>query len=102
MKTRHPNPWDAPMLIVTCLILIVWLLSGCAINNPPRAPGIPPVINMPVQVPCIASVPEKPKLHTDAEMMVMDDYTLAITLLVDRIKREIYESRLEAALDGCR
>lgn len=81
---------------------ICLLLAGCFAGNPTKPPAIPLTVTMPVAVSCIEQLPERPKLHTDTELKAMDDYTLAVTLLVDRIRREIYESQLEAALEGCK
>ena len=86
--------------IKTCafLIILCGLLSGC----PAQFTHDAQIVKVPIAVKCIEQLPEKPKLHTDAEIKAMGDYEAAIMLLDDRIKREIYESKLEAVLEGCR
>ena len=83
-------------------IVVLLALSGCASNPSPHVPLPPVTIKVPVPFSCIDALPEKPRFHSDAELKAMNDFTIAITLLTERINREIYEARLETVLDGCR
>jgi hypothetical protein len=77
--------------------LAICLLVGCT-----SAPTIPETVNIPVRVSCIDQLPEKPKLHTDAEIKAMPDYEAIMTLLADRVEDAIYRGQMEAVMEGCR
>jgi len=78
------------------------LLTGCAhIPGISEAPDVV-VSKIPVLVPCVDKLPEAPIFHTDVELKAMDDYSATIALLQDRVKREEYEDKLNAALTGCK
>lgn len=82
------------------IILIMLSIAGCA--GQPSAIHDVQTVKVPVSVKCAPDIPAKPSLHTDAEIKAMGDYEAAVTLLRDRILREIYENNLEAALEGCK
>lgn len=89
------KPYTFPYHMFFCMVL-----AGCASD----APIIHDVklVDKAVSVSCIDQMPEAPKLHTDAELKAMGDYEVVFALLEDRIKREIYESKMEAILQGCK
>jgi hypothetical protein len=72
-------------------------MTGCT-----SAPTIPETVQIPVRVSCIDHLPEKPKLHTDAEIKAMPDYEAILTLLADRVEDAIYRGQMEAVMEGCR
>lgn len=84
-------------LLATMLgAMLVIILSGCASH-----PTVTEV-RVPVQVSCITAPPVPPKLYTDAELKQLDDYHLALALLLDRIKAANYQAELEAAVEACK
>lgn len=76
--------------------IFVALLAGCATTEPHTVE-----VRVPVAVPCITAAPRTPSLVTDAELNAMSDYQAVLALWVDRIKRGLYESELEAAIIAC-
>lgn len=80
----------------TALILF---LASCATNPSIKQIGS---VDRAVAVSCVTDMPSKPKLHTDAEIKAMSDYDATITLIVERVKMEIYQMKLETVLDSCR
>ena len=79
----------------------IWLLTslllvGCATPDPIT-------VRVPVRVPCIEQVPERPALLSDAELAAIEsDYELIIHIARDRRLRQGYQAQLEAAIEGCR
>jgi uncharacterized lipoprotein YajG len=71
------------------------LLAGCA-----SAPTST-TVRVPVPVPCVAAMPQKPSFRTDLELNELSDAALIIGLALDRRDRQWYEAVLEATLAGC-
>lgn len=59
------------------------------------------VVDKAVAVSCVQNPPANPRFSTDSELKAMTDYAVVITLLAERVQREIYQSELEAALQAC-
>jgi hypothetical protein len=78
------------------ILLACFVSYGCT-----SAPTVPDTVQIPVRVPCIAQMPDKPKLHTDAEIKAMPDYEAILTLLADRVEDAIYRGQMEAVIAGC-
>jgi hypothetical protein len=78
------------------LALPLLLLAGCA-----SAPALPERVEVPVAVPCVASVPARPDLVTDAALRAMTDFQLVLALWRDRLQRAQYEAELQAVLAAC-
>jgi hypothetical protein len=74
------------------------VLSGCA--SAPPAPV--EVVKVPVAVPCVREMPERPAFITDEEWAALDAYKKALALWKDRRERQDYEAKLEATLEACR
>lgn len=81
------------------IVLLTILLTGC-LASPPIVKPIGSV-DRAVAVSCVTSLPTKPTLHTDAEIKAMSDYDAIITLIIERVKMEIYQTKLEVVLAGC-
>jgi hypothetical protein len=79
-------------------LLLVTLLTACAALPAPDVQ----VVDKAVAVSCVQNPPLTPRFKTDAELKAMPDYELVITLLSERIQREIIESELGAALEACK
>ena len=79
------------------IILLAMFLVGC---NGAIVKDVQ-LVKIPVAVPCVDQLPQAPTLRTDAELKALPDYQAVLALIQDRIKREIYESQLEAVLKGC-
>lgn len=84
------------------MIRIIWILVSCALAGCASGPQIPKEIRVPVPVPCIDQVPQRPSMLSDAELLALDDYGLVIALARDRRVRQGYIAELEATVEGCR
>lgn len=71
------------------------LLAGCAggIRQPSE-------VLVPVHVPCVGSLPEKPvsEFENAAELSMFEQVR---SLLIDREQDKIYKAELEAVIAGC-
>ena len=72
-------------------------LAGCASGLP-----VPDVVRVQVPTVCIESVPTKPAMLSDAQLLALDDYALIIALAQDRRVRQGWEATIEALVAGCR
>jgi hypothetical protein len=77
-------------------VLFAVTLIGCA-----EQVRLPDRIEIPISVPCLDKVPERPSLASDAEILKQTDYAVVLSLWLDRRLRQDYEAVLEAALSGC-
>lgn len=75
------------------------IAAGCA-SSPIE--GIPQTVEIPIPVSCVTAEIPRPRFVTDRELAAADDYTLVLELAADRLKRQQYEAKLEAAIAGCR
>lgn len=74
------------------------LLTGCA-----HQLTVPAEVKVPVPVPCLKAEdkPARPALKSDAELLALDRYKRTLALWVERLERQAYEAKLEAAVEGC-
>lgn len=70
-------------------------LAGC-VTTPA------PVVEVPIPVPCIETMPERPHLFTDAELARMSGYQLALALRTYHLRASGYIAQLEAVASACR
>lgn len=84
-------------------LLLVGLLSGCALFNstPPGIQVQVQKVEVPVVVPCKATIPTTPKFNFDSLTVDKDIYVKDQALLADRWLHLGYENELRAALDSC-
>ena len=75
-------------------LLTIILLSGCAST-------MPETVNVPIPVPCIDQMPQRPALATDADLLKLVDTDFIVALGIDRQQRVKYIGELEAVLQGC-
>ena len=68
-------------------------LAGCA--------AVPQRYEVPVQVPCRVTVPEKPVWATESLKPDADIFDKVKALLAERRQRQAYETKLEAAAKAC-
>ena len=68
-------------------------LAGCA--------SMPQRYEVPVQVPCRVTVPEKPVWATESLAPGADIFDQVKALLAERRQRQAYELKLEAAAKAC-
>lgn len=76
--------------------VIALLLAGCATDPP-----LPEVVKIPVPVPCLTALPQRPDFITSADLLALDDYRFPIALTADWLKRQQYQAELEALLLAC-
>lgn len=74
------------------------LLSGCSLFGP----TIPDVVRVPVPVPCVQSVPQRPTVLDEPALLALDDYHFAIGLDADRRAWRDHAKQLEATLIACK
>jgi hypothetical protein len=92
------------MLKSNLLVLVLLLsLSGCALFSKPQ-PGIEvqvQKVEIPVEVPCKATIPTVPSFNFDKLTTANDIYVKDQALLADRWLHLSYEKELLAALRSC-
>lgn len=76
------------------IISLCGILVGCGTQ-------LPKVVEVPVAVPCVKEKPVRPALVTDADLMGMSDYRMALALRQHHILSGGYIAELEAVVDGC-
>lgn len=76
-------------------VVLALLLGGCGATMPPQ------VVKVAVPVPCQAEVPDRPVMPTEAlkPEAKLDAFVQSAAAEIER--REGYEGRLRAALEGC-
>ncbi len=80
-------------------LILVLLLNGCATLIPPP----PQKVLVAVPTPCLpATLPQRPKISTDAELSAIDDYKFALAIFIERRMLLNYSSELEAILGACK
>ena len=83
------------MTVRIVLILSVLLVSGCS------KLVVPETVEVPIPVPCVKSLPDKPNFKSDTELVELDDYSLVIALASERLVYRSYSEKLEVLLMGC-
>lgn len=58
-------------------------------------------VSVPIAVPCFDTLPEKPKLISNEELIKLKSGNFVYALWADRLARISYENELEALLLGC-
>jgi len=84
------------------LILLSALLSACGTLPAHEVQKEVQQVDKAIAVSCVVNMPTIPDFKTDSELKAMPDYEVVITLLSERIRCEIYESELAAALQACK
>jgi hypothetical protein len=72
-------------------------LVACETIPPP-----PQIVNVPVAVSCVTTIPARPFVHTDAQLALQDDYKFTLAIFSDRRNLLDYSAELEAVLSACR
>lgn len=78
------------------LLLISMLLTGCA-SSPPTTQ----TVEVPVYVPCVAELPQRPAFEFDKLSADASDGSKVMALARDWLRARIYEGKLEAVVAGC-
>ena len=80
-----------------------WLLASlcCIAAGCATQVQIPTVVKVPVPVPCIDKLPDAPAVVGDAELLVLDDYGLVLTLARDRATMTAAYGELRAVAQAC-
>ena len=81
------------MSIRPFLFALAATLIGCA-----EQVRLPDRVEIPVSVPCLERVPERPLLASDQEILKQNDYAAVLSLWLDRRLRQDYEALLEAGV----
>jgi len=77
-------------------LAIFALLTGCS-----TLPELPKETLVPVPVPCVEAMPDKPRLLTDAELAKLADYQLVLAIRQDQLALRAYAEILEALMLAC-
>lgn len=72
------------------------LLAGCA-----SAPPAPVRVEVPVMVPCLGEVPERPSYEFGKMSRTDEDGEIVLALARDWLRSRLYEGLLEAVIAGC-
>jgi hypothetical protein len=75
----------------------VLILVGCNGTLPP----VPRETLIPVPVPCLDKLPDRPSFLTDAELLALDDYRLVLSLRSDQLALRGHVATLTATLQAC-
>ena len=78
-------------------ISCVMLLTGCT-----SAPPAPVRVEVPVMMPCIGEVPQRPAYEFDKLPVTATDGEIVLALARDWTRSQGYETQLEAVIFGCR
>jgi hypothetical protein len=79
-----------------------WLLASCCIAaGCATQVHIPEKVLVPVPVPCLDKLPDAPAVVGDAELLVLDDYGLVLTLARDRATLTAAYGELRAVAQAC-
>jgi len=73
------------------------LLSACETIPPP-----PQIVNVPVAVSCVTTIPARPFVHTDLALSALDDFNFVLAIFSDRRNLLDYTAELEAVLSACK
>lgn len=95
MKTQHLHHlriFAAPALLISACLL----LAGCA-----SAPPAPVRVEVPVMVPCIGEVPQRPAYEFDKLPLTATDGEIILALARDWPRGQKYEGELQAVIAGC-
>lgn len=76
--------------------ILALLLTGCA-----GLPDAPREVFVPVAVSCVDTLPDRPALVTDAELLAMPDAAFVLALAADRLERGKWMAVAEATLQAC-
>ncbi|MGK5024579.1 hypothetical protein [Janthinobacterium sp. RB2R34] len=77
-------------------IISIVLLTGCA-----SAPQTPVRVEVPVLVPCIGEVPQRPVYEFDKLPSTATDGEIVLALARDWARSRTYEQTLQATISGC-
>jgi len=78
-------------------ICLLGVLAGCATRPPATVE-----VQVPVAVPCVRKVPERPQFEFDRLPADASDGDKVLALARDWVHARKYELELEAAIAGCR
>lgn len=85
-----------------CLAILAVLASGCSmLPTDPPAPMVT-TVQVPVAMSCIDTVPARPALISDADLLALPEGNFVTALHIDRLRRDGYEAQLEALIEGCK
>jgi len=76
---------------------ILLLLAGCNGTLPP----VPKEVLIPVPVPCVESLPERPPFMTDAELSKLEDFAFVIELRRDQLALRGFVATQDVLLQAC-
>ncbi len=81
------------------MLAVCVLVSACETFIPPK----PQLVSVPVPASCLpTTLPQRPKISTDAELSLIDDYKFTLEIFIERRRLLDYSGELEAILSGCR
>lgn len=84
------------------ILLILLTLIGCAGHQ--VIPPAPKVVEVKIAypVPCVDTMPDKPKIHDDFDLLALNDYDFIQAIHVDRLALDKYSIQLESLLLTCK
>lgn len=76
---------------------LLLLLVGCNATLPP----VPRETLIPVLVPCLDRMPERPQFLADADLAKLDDHAFVLALRIDQLELRGHVAILTATLQAC-
>jgi hypothetical protein len=85
------------------VILIVLLLIITACQSPAKIPPAPKVVEVKIlyPVPCVESMPNKPFVHDDLDLLALNDYDFVQAIHKDRLILDEYARKQDILLKSC-
>ena len=77
--------------------MLVLVLAGCA-----SAPPAPQLVEVPVLIPCVKEVPQRPNYEFDRLAPGVTNGEMVLALARDWPRSKKYEGELEAVIEGCK
>lgn len=98
-ESKNPGAPHGCSLLPGHLVVILSMLAlaGCA-----SAPPASVRVEVPVMVPCVGEVPQRPAYEFDKLPATATDGEIILALARDWPRGRTYQGRLEALLAGCR
>ena len=87
----------APYSLTLLTSAIIIALSGCQAT----LPAVPTEVRVPIAIPCIDKLPDKPALFTDEQLSKMGDGELIISLRIDQLNARGYIAQADALMLAC-
>ena len=82
-------------------LLLMIIVTGC--QTPARIPPAPKIVEVKTAypVPCVESIPDKPFVHDDFDLLALSDYDFVQAIHKDRLILDDYSRKQDILLKAC-